>query len=328
MYIRWLSGEDVERALPMEEVVAAVKDAFVNAWREETVQPVRLRVDVEEANGLQLLMPSYDPSLGRTAVKLVSVFPDNLARNMPAITGIVVLFDMETGVPLALMDGAKVTALRTGAASGAAAKALARPDSRVLALLGAGAQAPYQALAVLAVRDIRRVHVYNRTPHRGGNLARWLRDRRPDLEVKLCDTVADAVKDADVVCTATAAQEPILFGADVKPGTHVNAVGSFRKDMREFDTGLLRAAGRVYVEKRDAAFEEAGELADAFAARVLKDDDLVEIGALLAGKAEGRQDDDEITVFKSTGIAAQDLHVAAKLFAKAERDDIGVRLST
>lgn len=327
MYIRWLSGTDVEKALPVSEAVAAVKDAYISATRGDVLQPMRMKLDVEREDGVHLLMPSHQSSLGRSAVKIVSVFPGNVRRNKPVISGIVALFDGETGAPLAVMDASVFTAIRTGAASGAATAALARPDARVLAVIGAGAQAPYQALTVGSVRPIERIHLYNRTPSRAEDMARWLQERRPDIDVSVFARVDQAVAEADVICTATSAQEPVLFGEHLKPGVHVNAVGSFRPNMRELDREVLRRASRLFVEIKDAAWEESGEVADAFEAGILGADDLVEIGAVLAGDAPGRRDADEITVFKSTGIAAQDLHAAARLFDRAEKEDIGTRLA-
>lgn len=326
MHVRWLSGKDVEKALPMDAAIAAVRDAYISAYRGDVLQPMRLRLDVEQQGGAHLLMPSHQFDLERSAVKIVSVFPGNAERGLPAITGVVVLFDGETGVPLAIMDGAVFTAIRTGAASGVATDALARPDARTLAVIGAGAQAPYQALAVCSVRDIERIHLYNRTRQRAEVLARWLQTRCPDVEIQVFSSIDKAIADADVICTATAAKDPIVSGHDVRRGAHVNAVGSFRPDMRELDRDVLRIAGRVYVEQRDAAAEEAGEVADAYGAGIVGDDDLVEIGAVLAGDVAGRRTADEITVFKSTGIPAQDLHAATRLLDKAQREAVGTLL--
>lgn len=326
MHVRWLSGKDVEQALPVDVAIEAVRHAYISVYRGDVLQPVRLRVDVERHGGAHLLMPSHQADLGRSAVKIVSVFPDNVERGLPAITGVVVLFDGETGAPMAMMDAALFTAIRTGAASGVATEALARSDARTVAVIGAGAQAPYQALAVCAVRDIERIHLYNRTREKAEDLARRLQTRCPEVDVRVFSSVQEAVAEADVVCTATGALAPILSGGDLRPGTHVNAIGSFRLDMRELDLDVFRRAGRVYIEKKDSAFEEAGELADAFNAGIITNGDLVEIGAVLAGDVGGRRDADEITVFKSTGIPAQDLHSAARLLERAEREEIGTLL--
>lgn len=325
--VRWLNRADVEKALPVSEAVEAVREAYINSYRGTVSQPLRTRLEATAAKGVHLFMPSYDAGLGRTALKVVSVFPENAKRDMAPLTGLVTLFDSETGAPLAVMDGGVFTALRTGAASGVSAEALARPDARVVAVIGAGAQAPYQALSVCAVRPIERIHLYNRTRPRADRLARSLRERLPHVQVEVFSTVEDAVRDVDVICTATSAMEPVLSADFVKPGTHISAVGSFRKDMCEFDRDVLERAGRVFVEQRTAALQEAGEVVDALSANVIGEHDLIEIGAVLTGEHEGRRNPDEITVFKSTGIAAQDLYAAAHLYSRAHRHDIGAQLA-
>src|SRR5690606_8302775 len=217
--------------------------------------------------------------------------------------------------------------LRTGAASGVSSQVLARPDSRVLAVIGAGAQAPFQVDAVLAVRPIEEVRLYSRTRSRAEALAAQVRQRRPDLRVVVTDSAGAAVREADIICTATNAVEPVLADADVKPGTHVSAVGSFTPAMRELPADLLARAGRVYVDQREAALEEAGEVIHALQAGVLAEDALIELGAVLAGEAEGRRDPEEVTVFKSSGLAAQDLYAAARALEAAESRGAGVEVS-
>src|SRR5690606_28115978 len=166
----------------------------------------------------------------------------------------------------------------------------ARPDARVLAVIGAGAQAPYQALTVGSVRPVERTPLYNRTPPRAEDMARWLQERRRDIDASEFARGAQAVPEAGPIGTAAPAQEPVLFGEHLKPGVRVNAVGSFRPNMRELDREVLRRASRLFVEIKDAAWEESGEVADAFEAGILGADDLVEIGAVLAGDAPGRRD--------------------------------------
>lgn len=324
--IRWLNREDVEKALPVSEAVEAVREAYISSYQGGVSQPPRMRIEATEADGVHLFMPSYDAGLGRTALKVVSVFPENVQRNLPPLMGLVALFDSETGAPLAVMDGGVFTAIRTGAASGVSVHALARPDARVVAVIGAGAQAPYQALGVCAVRPIERIHLYNRTRSRAESLAHWLQERLGHIRIEVFSTVEEAVRDADVICTATSAARPVLPAAAVKPGTHINAVGSFRQDMREFDRGVLERAGRVFVEQRSAALQEAGEVVDALGANVIAERDLIELGAVLAGEQTGRRERDEITVFKSTGIAAKDLYAAAYLYRRADLYDIGTQL--
>ncbi|HEY8394573.1 MAG TPA: ornithine cyclodeaminase family protein [Thermaerobacter sp.] len=323
--VRWLSASDVARCLSMEAAIEAVREAFVAVAREEVAMPPRMQLPAERFGGVSLFMPSHAPGPARTALKLVSVYPGNPQRGLPAITGVVVLLDGETGVPLALMDARVLTALRTGAASGVATEVLARPDARTLAVIGAGAQAPYQALAVCAVRPIRAIRIFNRTRARAEELARRLAAELGErgLEITVCDTPGEAVREADVICTATSAAEPVLDAADVPAGAHVNAVGSFRPEMRELPRDLLARAGRVFVDQREAVLEEAGEVIDALAAGTVDPARLIEIGAVIAGHHPGREREDEITVFKSCGLAAQDLFAAARVLAEAEAAGVG-----
>lgn len=330
MSLRILSGPDVARLLTPEQGVAAVRDAFLAVHRGSVAMPERLHLDAERRGGVTLTMPAHEPTLARTVVKIVSVYPGNRQRAvddgvpLPVVSGLVTVLDGETGLPLALLDGTELTARRTGAASGVATDALARADARTLALVGAGGQAADQVRAVCAVRDIERVRLANRTPERAWALAERLRPELPDVAIEVADAVADALEGADVVCTATSAQTPVLSTADLAPGTHVNAVGSFQPGMCELPRDLLAQAGRVFVEDHGAALAEAGEVIDALDAGVLTEQDLVPVGAVLAGDAPGRRDDHEVTVFKTCGIAAQDLYAAARCVDRAEAAGSGL----
>ncbi|PZN07170.1 ornithine cyclodeaminase family protein [Thermaerobacter composti] len=324
MSVRWLTAAEVERCLPMAEAIDAMAEAFEAVHAGRVAMPLRLGLEAPAAGGTTLFMPAHDPGLGYTALKVVSVYPGNPARGLPAIAGLVILLDAGTGRPLAVMDGRALTALRTGAASGIATRLLARPDASVLAVLGAGAQAPYQVLAVCAVRPIRQVRIHNRTRARAEALAGRLAARLgPAVEVRVAATPAEAARGAHVICTATAATEPLLGAADVAPGTHVNAVGSFRRGMRELARDLVVRARPVFVDQREAAREEAGELIEALEAGALAPGDLVELGAVLAGTHPGRVDADQVTIFKSCGLAAQDLYAAARVWERAQALGVG-----
>lgn len=319
MSVDLLGAADVARLLPPGDAVAAVREAFLAVHRGSVVMPERLHLEAERFGGVTLTMPAHDPDLGRTVVKVVSVYPGNVdaapaegGAAPPAVSGVVVVLDGRTGLPLALLDGTELTARRTGAASGAATDALARGGARTLALVGAGGQAADQVRAVCAVRPIERVRVANRTRARAQQLAATLRGELPGVAVEVAGSVAAALHGADVVCTATSAETPVLAADDVAPGTHVNAVGSFRPGMRELPRELFARAGRVAVDQRAAALAESGEVRDALEAGTLAEDDLVPIGAVLAGDAPGRRDEQEVTVFKSCGLAAQDLYAAAR----------------
>lgn len=323
MRIRFLGRGDVEQVLPLADAIDAVEQAYVAVSSGAVRMPVR--VQLEAGAGVSVFMPATAPELGRTALKAVSVYPGNAGRGLPTITGLLLLLDADTGRPLAAMEASHLTALRTGAASGVAARHLAREEAGVLALFGAGAQAPYQALAVCAVRPIREVRIVNRTRERAERLAAHLAARLPGVRVRVAGTAAEALEGADVVCTATSATEPLFDAALVPAGALVAAVGSFRRGMRELPRELLQRA-RVVVDQREAALEEAGELIDAVEAGALDPAALVEIGEIALGRAAGRRAADETVVFKSVGLAAQDLYAAARAYERALALGIGADL--
>jgi ornithine cyclodeaminase len=260
-------------------------------------------------------------------LKVVSVFPHNPARHgLPSIHALVVLIDAETGRPAAVLDGTYLTALRTGAASGAATRILARPDARVLAMFGAGAQAPAQVQAVCAVRPIERVWVVNRTRARAEALIQALRAQGIAAELRVAPSAAAALAEADVVCCATSSPTPLFDDADLRPGTHLNGVGAFTPHMAEVPPAAV-ARARVFVDQRTAAWAEAGDLIQARDAGLLDERGVVELGQVIAGQAPGRTSDTEITFFKSVGNAVQDVAVAQIALAEAARLGLGMEVA-
>lgn len=324
MKVRWLSGDDLRSALSIADAVDAVEAAY-RAVSEGAVR-VPVRVQLPAGEGVSLFMPATDAGLGRTALKLVSVYPGNAARGLPVIMGLAVLVDAGTGRPLAVMDAATLTALRTGAASGVAARHLAARGASVMAMLGAGAQAPVTVLAVCRERPIREVRVWSRTRARAEALRARLDPELPGVALRAVDAADEAVDGADVICTATPTREPLFDAGRVKPGALVSAVGSFQRGMRELPRELLGRA-RLFVDQREAALEEAGELIDAVESGLRSPKDLVEIGEVIAGRHPGRRGQDEVVVFKSVGLAAQDLYAAARAVAGAQAAGIGSDLS-
>jgi len=270
-------------------------------------------------------MPAHLQRSGALGLKVVSVFPHNQQRhNLPSIHALVVLLDAATGQPLAAMDGTYLTALRTGAAPGAATRALARPESRVLALFGAGAQAPHQAHAVCAVRPIERIWIVNRGRERAEALRATLQEQGL-AEVRLAESAAAALAEADVICCATRAATPLFDDADLRPGTHINGVGSYTHELAEVPPATV-ARARVVVDQRAAAWAEAGDLIQARDAGMLDESSIVELGEVLAGRAAGRSDDAQITFFKSVGNAVQDMAVGQLALAEAKRLGLGTEV--
>ena len=319
MAVRVLRARDLASCCPMGEAIAAVADGFVALSNGQAVVPVRLSIPLQN-DAVALAMPAALAGSSCYSVKVVTVAPGNTAAGRPVVSATALLGDAVTGELLALIDGTALTALRTGAAGGVAARELSRAGSARVALFGAGAQAQTQLLAVAAVRPVREVRVVSRDAAHAATFQAWVRGR-PELSglaVRAC-SAPEAIADADIVVTATTSHTPVFDGAGLAPGTHITAVGSFTHAMRELDEEALRDA-RIVVDQRAAALAEAGEL------RGRRPEDLIELGEILAGRSPGRETDRQRTVFKSVGSAIQDLVVATRAYERAQAEGIGQEL--
>jgi ornithine cyclodeaminase/alanine dehydrogenase-like protein (mu-crystallin family) len=305
----FLDADALRTAVPIVELIDAVEQAYRDVTAGRDASPPRSRIPLP--NGDLLLMPGIRREGSGASVKLVTVTPDNAARGLPTVQALVVWLNAETGTPRALLDGAELTAIRTGAGTGAATRLLARPDASVLALIGAGAQAEWQARAVLAVRPIGEVRIYARGPSRDALAARLSSEARAIA----VGSAEEAVGRADIVCCATTSTDPVFEADWVRPGTHVNAIGAFRPDMVELPPALFRKAALVAVDSRLAALAEAGDLLAAIAARDLLESDMVEVGSLARDYAVTR-DPGAITIFKSVGLAIQDVAATELIVAR------------
>jgi ornithine cyclodeaminase len=326
--MRILSADDVRRAVPMAAAIDAVAAAFASLSSGAAVAPLRTHIDAPEQQGVSLFMPARvagaQPALG---LKVVSVFPQNAARAEPAIYALVSLFDPASGRPLAVLDGTYLTALRTGAASGAATRHMARADAHRLAIFGAGAQALTQALAVCAVRPVDAIWIVNRTRDHAALLAARLRAEGYAGDVLIAPSAERALAEADIVCTATSAATPLFRDAELRPGTHINAVGAYKPTMAEVPAETV-ARARLIVDQREAAWAESGELVQARAAGLIDDGHVAgELGAVVSGALPGRTDDAELTLFKSVGNAVQDVAVASLALARAAELGLGVEVN-
>ncbi|HLY35373.1 MAG TPA: ornithine cyclodeaminase family protein [Candidatus Limnocylindria bacterium] len=310
--MRVFHGEAIRAAVPMADLLDAVEGAFRDVAEGRDRSPVRTRLPLP--NGDLLLMPGLRDGGGGTAVKLVTVVPDNAARGLPTVQAVIVWFDGTSGEPLAVLDGTTVTGMRTGAASGVATRLLARPDARALALFGCGAQAAWQVRAVCAARTISSLRVYARDESARAAFAEEMAaELGAGVDVVAAPSAQEALHGADVVCCATTSSTP-LFDADwVDPGTHVNAIGAYRLDMVELPPELFARAAVVAVDSRSAVLQEAGDLVGALERGLLARDGYVELGRVEARWSDGR-DPSAITVFKSVGLAIQDV-AAAELIA-------------
>jgi alanine dehydrogenase len=324
--LRLLSGDEVRRALPMKDAVAAMKDAFRELSAGEAVVPARTHLPVPERQGDVLFMPSYSPSAGQVGLKIVALFEGNQTRGLPLIQALVVVLDAETGTPVAAMDGAVLTAIRTGAASGAATDLLARRDVHKAAVFGAGVQARTQLEAVCAVRPIREANVFDTDQARAAEFASWARPQF-GIAVSVAATSAAALDGAGVVCTATTSVTPVFADRELAPGAHINAVGSYKPGAREIPPETVARAS-VFVDQLAAAWEEAGDLIMPLNAGLITAEHVrAEIGEVAAGRKPGRARRDEVTIFKSVGVAVQDLAAARCALANAEKLGLGTAVT-
>ncbi len=319
-----LSETDLARALPMSDAIDSVEHAYRKYSLGETQTPVRQ--SIETGSGVTLVMPGYISGQG-TGVKVVSVYEDNPARGLPAVWGAMLLVDAEDGRPLAVMDAASLTAVRTAAAGAVAARYLARPDSKVAALFGAGVQGSAQVRALTQVLPLQQVRVYDIQPEQAEAMIARLPEKLPaDIGWTIAGSPSEAVRGADVVICATTSRHPVFDGCDLDAGTHVTGVGSYAADMREIDADTFRRADLVVVDSQEACIKEAGDLIIPVNEGELSWDVVQgEIGQVIAGQLPGRESPEDVTVFKCVGLAALDVAAARAAYQRAERNSLGVR---
>ena len=323
-----LSRSDLRRAVPMRDAVELMKTAFVELSAGRAASPLRSVVELGSDRSLMLTMPGFVGAAGAASVKIVSFFADNPARGLPTIHALVYVIDDVTGMPLGILEGGFVTALRTGAVSGAATDLLARAESSVLAVIGTGVQGVTQAAAVCAVRSIERIIAVDVSE---ANLARFTASLSADwpeitASVETTGDAGVAVRQADVICCATTARQPVFSDEDVRPGTHVNAIGAFTPDMQEVPPATV-ARAYVVVDEVAAALAEAGDLIKPLNDGLIDQSHFAtELGQVAAGEKPGRSDDRQITFFKSVGNAVQDAVVGRFALDAATRDGFGTTL--
>jgi ornithine cyclodeaminase/alanine dehydrogenase-like protein (mu-crystallin family) len=328
MRVLILSHDDVLAALPPQACAEAMRAVLAEHARGETYMPLRSVMKPPGAAGFLGLMPGWRrPQRGNPAVfalKAVCIMPGNPARGLDAHQGIVTLFDGETGIPTAILDAAAITEVRTAAVTAVATSVLARQDARTLAILGAGPQARAHLRALAHLRDFQQVRVYAPTVAHAHAVAEHARSARDGLSVAVAPSAEEALRDADVVVTATSSREPVLRLDWLKPGAHLNAVGASTPQAREIDTATV-AASALYCDSRESLRNEAGEFRLAVSEGLIAGEEHVraELGEVLAGTAQGRRDDSELTMFRSLGLAVEDLAAAEYAVATAREGGLG-----
>lgn len=327
MDLRLLSATDIIASLPMAQAIAGMKYAFAQLSSGRADVPLRSHLDIA-GNGATLVMPAYLADSNDLAIKVVSVFPHNPQLGYPTIHALVLALDPATGNPLALLEGGSLTAIRTGAVSGAATDLLACPDARIAAIIGSGVQARTQLEAVCTVRPIETVRVFSLDRNQAQQFAADLAGKGPiPTLISVLDDANSAIKDADIICTATTSSTPVFDGEQVKPGAHINGVGSFTPEMQEIDTRAVQRA-LVVVDSRKAALAEAGDLIIPIESGVIRRDHIVaELGELVLGLHPGRTDAAQITFFKSVGVAVQDAAAASIAIGNALGNGLGINIS-
>ena len=324
MKIRILSCDDVRQALPMKAAIEESKRAFSRLSSGRVEMPLRSRVHVPEQDGVLLTMPAALLDDGEMVVKLVTVFGKNPARGLPLIHAVVLVLNAENGQILSLMDGDVLTAVRTGAGVGVATDLLAPPEANSVAIIGSGKQAVAQLDAVCSVRDIQQAWVYSPNQEHAQSFAEKMSGVGPvPKNVKAVSSSAKALKDADIVCTATTSTTPVISFEHLKPGAHVNAVGSFQPTMQEIDSETICNA-LVVVDSRESALIETGDIVTPLKQGLITPEHIhAEIGEIINGIKSGRSTQDQLTFFKSCGVAVQDAVTAAIALKNAERENLG-----
>jgi ornithine cyclodeaminase/alanine dehydrogenase-like protein (mu-crystallin family) len=319
--IRILSGADIKALLPMAACIELMRTTMIAVSEGRVRVPPRTVLPVS-SGGMLGNMPGYLAEPECFGVKLLSLFPGNPAAGLSSHLGVVLLFEPTHGLPVAMLDASELTAIRTAAVSGLATQLLAREDAGDLAILGSGEQAGSHLEAMLAVRRLRRVRVWSRTAAHAETFAR-AQGELHGLKIEVAASAEAAVAGADLICTVTGSPEPILHGDWIAPGAHLNVVGASRIAAAEIDTAAV-AKSRFFVDFRQSADLEAGELRRALdVGAVTPDHVLGEIGEVAKGWVAGRREPDEVTVFKSLGIAPEDLASAHYVLQRAEAEGVG-----
>jgi ornithine cyclodeaminase len=322
MQVLIVNQAEVGRLLPMAECIAVMEDALSALARGEVLLPLRQVLMLPNGRGAFAAMPGHLSTPAAVGIKVITVFPGNHGTEYDSHQGAVLLFETERGRLLAVMDASSITAIRTAAVSAVATRALARADATTLGLLGTGVQATTHLEAMALVRPLRRVRVWSRDPAHVRKFVDRARARH-DLDVQAAATAREAVEDAEVVCTVTSAREPVLQGAWLRPGAHVNAVGSSVRTTRELDTAAV-ARARLFVDRRESALSEAGDFLVPRAEGAITDDHIqAELGEVLVGRAQGRRSAEEVTLFKSLGLAVEDVASAHRIHANAQASGAG-----
>lgn len=315
-----LRREDIQQVFSMKDAIAAVETGFSLFSQGKVSVPLRTVIPSACEDGTFLFMPAYCPELKYACLKIINMFPRNYAKGLPTSPSQVILMDGETGLMLALLDGTYLTQLRTGGATGAALKWLAKPVCRKGALIGAGGQAEAQLLAMLEARELKEISVYDANKLLCGAFAARMGPVCAEQGTVLTQAESgdEAVADADIIVTATPSKSPVFDGRLIKNGAVISAVGSYKPDMEEIDPLLVARAGRVICDSTEAVLSESGDIIRPLEAGTITREKLVgDLGEVILGQIPGRTDEEEIILFETVGIGIQDLITAGQIYQRA-----------
>lgn len=325
-----LTKEDIEKVYSMKDAIEGDKEALALFAQGKSEVPLRTTIDIEEHNGQSLYMPGYvsgeDPALG---VKIISTYPDNPNKGLPTSPSTMVMVNHETGMVEAVIDGTYLTQLRTGAVQGAATDLLARKEAKIAALIGTGGQAISQLEAMLTVRDLDEVRVMDLDKERAHEFVKNMSEKFSSFDIKIIavDKAEHAVAGADIITTVTTSPQATFPHEAIKAGAHVNGVGAYTPEMHEIPGELLARADKIIFDTMEGVLAEAGDIITPLKERLIKKSDIDgDLGELVLGKITGRENDEEITVFKTVGTAVLDLVTGKKILAKAKDAGVGQKV--
>lgn len=323
-----LSREDIKKVFTMRDAIQANKKAFQLLVDGKCNAPLRTNIQAPKQEGCFLFMPAYVEEMDTASLKIVNVFPHNIEQGLPALPAQVMLIDGKTGVVQALMDGIYVTQLRTGAASGAAFDVLAKKECKIGALIGTGGQGEAQLEAMLEARRLEEVRICGLHYDRTKVFVERMQKEMAHYGAKLIPVMSseEAIEDADLVITATPAEKPVFDGEKIKKGATVSCIGSYQHHMQEMSPTLLTRASKIYFDSQEAVLSEAGDILIPLEEGIITKEDFTgDLGNVLKGEVTGRTKEDEIIVFKSVGVAAQDLVAAREIYERAVKAGIGMQ---
>lgn len=322
-----LSREDIKKVFTMKDAIEADKKAFQLVVEGKCDAPLRTNIQAPKHEGCFLFMPAYVEEMDTASLKIINIFPHNIDNGIPSSPAQVLLIDGKTGIVIAVLDGTYVTQLRTGAASGAAFDVLARKDARIGALIGTGGQAATQLEAMLAARDIKEVRVFDLNYDRTKEFADRMQEELASYGAKIvaAKTSDEAVEGADLLITVTPSSKPVFDASKVKEGATISCVGAYQPHMQEMDPAILTRASKIYFDSKEAVLSESGDILIPLEQGTITEDDFTgDLGNVIKGELAGRENEEEIIVFETVGVATQDLVAARTIYDKAVEAGVGI----